>query len=174
MSYPNEGFTLYYGGNGVYGYSLYGDVGNPGPEPVVTGIYNIQDGYCPRYLRMQFSGSILPLYVFQINPSVYDAYPQRNTASYKTILNFDPTIDETYKKLEITLQWDRMPQQMWNDILPYSRKKVDGTSERLLFWDAGVGHYKESLMKLEYLKGEVRAGEDPVDRHNVSLKLREI
>lgn len=171
MAFDNgPGFTAY------YGYAFYGqDVYGLFEEPVTTGIYLEQDGYCPRYLRFQFSGvNTLPLYVFDLNPSSYDSYPQRNTQSYKTILNYDPTSDEDYKKLEFTMSWDRMPETMWFSMLPYTRKKVDGTSELIYFWDGNIGHYKATSVRIESFRGEVRAGYDPVDRFNVSIKLREV
>ncbi len=164
------GFGAVYG-YGLYGSNVYGVIAGA-PAPVVTGIYVIQDGYCPRYLRFQFSGIALPLYVFDINPSNYDAYPQRTTQQYQNILNFNPTVDENYNKIEIDMSWDRIPENMWEMLYPYTRKRVDGTSEPLFFWDGDVGRARESRVKVEYFKGEVSAGEDPIDRHNVSMRLR--
>ncbi len=170
MAFDNgPGFTAYYG-YGIYGQDVYGVL----EEPITTGIYLLQSGYCPQYLRFQFSGVTLPLYVFHLNPSSYDPYPQRTTQSYRAITNFDPTVDEDYKKIEIDMSWTRMSEIMWESIYPYTRKKVDGTSEPLYFWDGTIGHYKGSLIKLEYFKGEVKAGTDPIDRFNVSMKIREV
>ncbi len=101
----NNDITAYYG-YGAYGQNVYGMLA--GPTPVITGIYVQQNGYCPLYLRFQFSGIALPLYVFEQNPTEYDAYPQRTTQSYRTIDNFDPTVDEEYRKIEITMAWPRI------------------------------------------------------------------
>lgn len=169
--FEDPGYTAYYG-YGIYGQNVYGTL-DEAPN-ITTGIYVVQNGYCPLYLRFQFSGATLPLYVFDVNPSTYDPYPQRTTQSYNLILNFDTTIDQDYKKIEINMQWDRMPEAMWEAIYPYTRKKVDGTSESLYFWDGAIGHYKESLIKIEDFQGEVRAGLDAIDRFNVSMRLREV
>lgn len=171
MPFDNgPGYTLYYG-YGIYGQDVYGD-GFQEPISATTGVYLVQNGYCPRYLRFQFSGATLPLYVFDLNPSSYDPYPQRTTQSYSLILNFDTTIDQDYNKIEVSMNWDRMPETMWESLLPYTRKKVDGTSERLYFWDSTIGRARESLVKVEEFQGEVVAGETPIDRHSVSMKLR--
>ncbi len=172
MSFDNgPGFTAFYG-FGVYGEDVYGEV----PEPIVsaTGTYNVQNGYCPRYLRFQFSGVNLGLYIFEINPTEYDVYPQRTTQSYKTILDPDLTVDESYIKLELSMKWDFMTENMWQSITPYSRKKVDGTSEILYFWDGSINRFLEKQVKVEAFAGELRGGYFPVCRHNVSVKLREL
>lgn len=168
MSLLDPEFQAY--GDSLYGYDLYGDGAFLSNPPLVYAT----PGKCPDYLRFQFSGINLGLYVFEINPSKYDVYPQRNTQSYKTILDFDPTSDEEYNKIEINMSWDQMSAKMYADILPYSRKKVDGSSEQLYFWDANVRRFFEGQIKVEALHGELRAGFAPPDRFNVSLRLREI
>lgn len=158
-------------GESIYGEDLYGD-GPPYIPILPISPYGIQSGYCPQYLRFQFSGIRLPLYIFDQNPISYDGYPQRTTQSYKNLINPDPTIDEPYQKIEMTMTWDRMPESMWNAILPYTRKKVDGSSEPLYFWDGQIGRFKEGRIKVESFRGEVRGGYFPIDRFNVSLKMR--
>ncbi len=166
------GFTAYYG-YGIYGQNVYSLVAGPTNTGVTpTGIYNIQNGYCPLYLRFQFSGINLGLYVFDLNPSTYMPFPQRTTQQYQTILDFNPTVDESYQKIELNMTWDQMPEKMWTAMLPYSRKNVDGTSENLYFWDGTIGRCRETSVKIESLRGEIRAGWDPIDRFSVSLKMR--
>ncbi len=169
---PNGAEFLPYG-FAIYGEDVYGDGANPIPV-VITDCLSEQPGYCPAYVRFQFSGVNLGLYIFEQNPLSYDIYPQRTTQKYAYILNNDRTIDETYKKLEIGLSWDYMPESMWNSIMTYSRKKVDGTSEALYFWDANLGRFCGRQVKIEGMTSEVRAGYDPPHRFNVSFKLREI
>lgn len=168
---PNTGFAKY-GEGSRYGQSLYGDGFYIPPPP--SGLYPPQafSGACPTYQRFALSGLNLPLYIFELNPDSYDSYPQRTTQSYKTILDFDPTIDETYKKIELSMGWTEMSDAMWSSLLTYSRKLVDGTSEPLYAWDSTVNHLNGTLIKIEQLKGQVQGGNAPVKRFSVSLKLR--
>lgn len=171
MPFDNgPGLTSFYG-FAVYGSDVYGEWADDVPA-TTTGIYVVQDGYCPRYLRFQFSGATLPLYVFEVNPSEYNPYPQRTTQQYQTVLNFNPTVDENYNKIEMSMAWQRMPESMWEAIYPYTRKKVDGTSEDLYLWDGEIGHFRETRIKVENFKGEVKGGYDPVDRFTVSMAFR--
>lgn len=153
-----------------YGYDTYGDIPPVGGAVVFP--YPEVPGYCPQYLRFQLSGINQGLYVFELNPSSYDPYPQRSTQSYKTIINYDKTIDQQYNKLEIELQWDEMSEAMWNSLLPFSRKRVDGTSEAFYFWDSHINRFNGHRVKIESLKGEVKAGYTPINRFNVSMKIR--
>ncbi len=162
---PNFPEFLPYG-VAVYGDDLYGDGINIYPNG--NNPYPIQSGYCPQYLRFQFSGIALPLYIFDQNPLNYDGYPQRTTQSYKNIMNSDPTIDEPYEKVEINMTWDHMSEAMWNAIMPYTRKKVDGSQENLWFWDGTIGRFREVRVKIESFRGEVRGGYFPIDRFTQS------
>ncbi len=161
-----------YGAGTLYGNTAQYTITPPGPI-LPTG-YFPQDGYCPKYLRFQFSGVDLGLYIFDINPSNYDPYPKRTTKSYQTILSSDPTIDETYIKINETMTWDRIPYTMWQRLSEFSNKKVDGTSDIIYFWDGEIGKYREAPIKVEGLKGDIMAGYDPIEVFSVSIELRDI
>ena len=133
-----------------------------------------QSGFCSQYVRFQFSGAQLGLYVFDVNPTVYNQYPQRTTQAYNTILNSYPTIDETYNKLEIDLKWNRMPYGMWSIIKNYALKNTDGTSNTLYFWDANMGRFCGSTVKIEAFQADLDAKQATMDRMNVSIKLRQV
>lgn len=161
----------------TYGRAQYGvdTYGGAVPAPVSsTACLDAQPGYCPSYVRFQFSGVNLGLYIFELNPSTYDIYPQRTTQSYSYVNEVYGTIDEDYMKLEIDLFWNLMPYQMYQDIKVYSRKLVDGTSEDLYFWDANMGRFCGKKVKIEEFEGRVIGGYYPIDRHSVRLKLREV
>ncbi len=160
-------------GEALYGDDLYGEGQNIYPI-VITDCLSEQSGYCPAYVRFQFSGVNLGLYIFEQNPLSYDIYPQRTTKAYSYIIDSNTTVDETYKKIEIELRWDYMPESMWNQIMTYSRKRVDGRSEELYFWDANLGRFCGRQVKMEGISAEVRGGYNPPARHNVVFKLREI
>ncbi len=165
---PN-GFSFTYG-QAFYGEDIYGEVVQFVPAPANG--YTEQAGYCPKYLRFQISGINMGLYVFDINPTSYDGFPQRTTQSYRNILGFDPTVDKNYDKIEIDMSFEQMPESMWNSLLPYSRKKVDGTSEDLYLWDSHAGRFQGNKMRIEAMRGEVKGGYFPIDRFNVSMKIR--
>lgn len=153
-----------------YGLSNYG-VGLYGVETPVEAICE-PDYSRIVYTRFAFSGVNLGYYPFEINPTSYNAYPQRTTKAYDIINGVNPTIDEDYNKLIIDMSWGWMPERMWNKLVPYARKKVDGTSENTYFWDLDIARFNGVKIRVENLKAEARAGSDPVDRFNVSLQLR--
>lgn len=157
-------------GQAQYGVNVYGEVVIPStlPGPCLTD----QPGYCQTYTRFQFSGVNLGLYIFDLNPTNYTPFPQRTTQSYKTILNFDDTVDEQYDKIDMTLTWNEMSESMWNYILPYTRKNVDGTSESLYFWDGNFGRACGKKVKIESFNGQLHGGNTPIKRFNVSLRIR--
>lgn len=166
------GFTAFYGYS-EYGANVYGDGLEPQPANLTTCLTD-QPGFCPVYTRFQLSGINLGLYIFEQNPLTYDVYPQRNTQKYSYILNSDNTVDQTYEKMEIQLTWDSMTEAMWNNLMVYSRKKVDGSSETLYFWDANQGRFCGKQIKMEGITAEVRGGFDPITRFNVAVKIREV
>ena len=158
----------------IYGISLYGPPSIYGPGtgvPPPTGWFNTKT-WCWDYPRFALSGVNIGYYEFEINPTSYNVYPQRDTQTYATIMNSTPTIDQPYEKLVIEMTWAYMSENMWIKIKPYARKKVDGTSDNTYFWDANFGRFSQGKVKIEDLKGEVQGGYDPPDRKNVSLKLR--
>lgn len=170
------GITLLYG-VGRYGVNVYGDVGGSGVQPTPTPIepcLSEQPGYCPTYTRFQFSGVNLGLYIFELNPTNYDIYPQRTTKSYSHTLGHDTTIDQNYDKIEISISWREMSESMWQSIIPYSRKLVDGTSEDLYFWDANLGRFCGRRVKLEEFSAQLVGGNNPIKRFNVNAKLRSV
>lgn len=160
-------------GAAVYGSDTYGDIPPVNPTIVIACLEQ-QPGYCPEYIRFQLSGVNLGLYIFELNPTEYDIYPQRRTQAYSHVNNFNGTIDSDYNKLEIELKWTNMPASMWEAISVYSRKKYDGTSEDLYFWDANFGRFCGRRIKLEEFRADVRGGYDPINRMNVSVLLREV
>lgn len=162
-----------YYGVATYGNDTYGDIA---PAVIVIGgnCLSEQPGFCPVYTRFQFSGVNLGLYIFEINPTSYDIYPQRNSKSYNYINNVSKIMDASYIKLEIDIRWDNMPEDMWNSIKTYSRKKVDGSSEVLYFWDANLGRFCGRQVKIEEFTTELHGGYNPINRFNVSLKMREV
>ena len=120
------------------------------------------------------SGVNLGLYIFDVNPTNYDIYPQKRTQGYDTILDSDPTISKTYKKFTIKVTWQEVPHYMWNQLEPYARKNVAGVSEDICFWDADFQRFQGSQIKIEELEGTARGGNLPVDRYDVSMLIREI
>lgn len=139
-----------------------------------TGVYSTP-GFCPAdYLRFKFSGVNLGEYIFEINPTSYNVYPQRDTSAYSMITDTDPTIDKSYIKHEINISWNRISQDMWAELEAFARKRVDGTSEDLYFWDGSIGRFSCSRVKIERLRGEVLGGRDPIERDGVSFMLREV
>lgn len=138
-----------------------------------TGVYTTP-GFCPDYLRFQLSGVNLGLYIFDVNPTNYDIYPKRATGGYSTIMDSDPTVNRDYMKYEVTLRWRRMSERMWNQLQPYSRKNVDGTSETMYFWDAQFNRFFEKQVRIEMLEGRILAGNLPIDRFDVKLRIREV
>lgn len=162
-----------YYGVATYGNDTYGDIA---PAIIVIGgdCLSEQPGFCPVYTRFQFSGVNLGLYIFEINPTSYDIYPQRASKSYTYINEFSNIIDADYNKLEISIEWANMPESMWNSIKTYSRKKVDGRSEDLYFWDANMGRFCGRKVKIEEFSADLKGGWNPINRFSVSLKLREV
>ena len=158
-------------GVATYGNDTYGNAEPINPNTIVIP-YPEVPGYCPQYLRFQLSGVKQGLYVFELNPSSYDPYPQRTTQSYKNITVFEHTIDAPYNKLEIDMHWDEMSNNMWNSLIPYSRKNVDGTSENLYFWDSHVNRFQGHRVKIESLRCDLKGGHYPLTRFNVSMKIR--
>jgi len=158
-------------GIALYGQILYGNTLVPTPTPGGSG-YLFDPPYCPVYQRFMFWGENLGYYMFEMNPRDYDPRPQRDTQVYQVIADTNPTFDKDYNKMVVNMSWEYMPERMWNAILPYMRKKVDGSSEALYFYDAQITNFNWTKVKVEALRGEARGGYEPVHRFNVSLKLR--
>jgi hypothetical protein len=118
------------------------------------------------------SGVSLGAYTFELNPMQYDPFRRRETKVYQVVMSTNPTVDEDYRKTPIEISWDYMPQNMWDALVPYARKRRDGTSEDIYFWDGAISGFQGQRVRIEDLRGEVRGGYDPVCRWNVSMKIR--
>lgn len=152
-------------GQSVYGAAVYGldsGVVTPCSEPA----------YCPSYDRFVLSGSTLGNYIFELNPMRYDPYRRQEPQVYSVVMSTNPTVDVPYEKVSVEMSWDFMPERMWNALLPYARKRRDGSSENIYIWDGGISGLQGQRIRIEDLKAEVRGGVEPVHRYNVSMRIR--
>lgn len=129
---------------------------------------------CFDYTRFAFSGVNLGLYALDINPDKYIPYPQRNTQEYHVIAGSDPTVNQDYNKILVSMSWGFMPEEMWNDLLPYTRKNYAGQSDTIYFWDNPIGRFSGIQVKITKFEGKTIAGNRPIDRYDISLELREV
>lgn len=158
-------------GVSVYGVGLYGvdappSSGVPIDIPITTA--------CVLYDRFVISGVNLGKYSFDVNPSDYDPYPVKDTNSYRTIMDADPTIDFDYNKFEISLSWNRMPEQQFYELESFSRKNTDGRSENIYFWDGAIGSFNGAQIRVISFEAGAGAGFVPIDRTRARMLIRRV
>lgn len=85
-----------------------------------------------------------------------------------------PISDIDYSKHEITMSWNLMTWDMWEDLESYYRKNIDGRSEKMYFWDGKIGEYTQQQIQVVSFDGNVVGGVEPIDRMDVNMVIRKV